>query len=240
MTLFLTSSPCIQGIDRPLLAPANGFIDRIRAALPPAPRCLFICSSPDTPEKTDLFADNMREAFSEAGMAFGQLGVLDGRNAVEAEALIASADFIILAGGHVPTQNAFFQKIRLSVLLENYHGVIMGISAGTMNAASTVYVQPELAGEAIDPAFEHFAPGLGLTHVQILPHYQMVKEDVLDGLRLFEDITYPDSYGHVFYALPDGSYLYSDERGQRIYGECYRIAEGEIVQVCAEGGYLPV
>ena len=240
MILFLTSSPCIQGIDRPVLAPANGFVDRIRAALKPAPRCLFICSNPDSPDRTDLFADNMREAFSEAGMPFGQLGVLDGRNAVEAEALIAAADFIILAGGHVPTQNAFFQKIHLDVLLENYQGVIMGISAGTMNAAATVYVQPELAGEALDPAFERFVPGLGLTKVQILPHYQMVRNDVLDGMRLFEDITYPDSYGHVFYALPDGSYLYGDEQGQRIYGVCYRIADGNIAQVCADGGYLPV
>lgn len=41
----------------------------------------------------------------------------------------------------------------------------------------------------------------------ILPHYQDIKDDILDGKRLFEDITYPDSYDKEFYALTDGSNL---------------------------------
>lgn len=239
MILFLTSSPCIPGADRAILNPANGFVDRLRASLPPRPRCLFVASSPDDPEKTDYYANDMRMAFEEAGMPFGQLGVLDGRNAVEAEALIRASDFIILAGGHVPTQNALFQQLGLASLLERYDGVIMGVSAGSMNAASTVYVQPEWEGESIDPAFRRFVPGLGLTDVQLLPHYQQVKDWLLDGRRLFEDITYPDSMGRAFYAMVDGSYLFSTGGMQRIFGECYRIADGAIRQVCALDGVLP-
>lgn len=238
MTIFLTSSPCIPNADRALLNPANGFVARLRTVLPPRPRCLFICSSPDDPEKTDRYANDMRMAFSEAGMPLGQLGVLDGRNAVEAEALIHASDFIILAGGHVPTQNAFFQKIHLRQLLADYGGTVMGVSAGSMNAASTVYVQPELEGESIDPAFERFVPGLGLTEVKILPHYQQIKDWLLDGKRLFEDITYPDSMGQVFHALPDGSYLFGTGRMQRIFGECYCISDGQISQACANGETL--
>ena len=49
-------------------------------------------------------------------------------------------DLIILAGGHVPTQNRYFQEINLKSLLKNYQGVILGISAGTMNSAETVAV----------------------------------------------------------------------------------------------------
>lgn len=231
MTLFLTSSPCIPNADRALLTPVNGFIDRLRTALPPYPRCLFICSDPDSHELTDRFARDMFDAFQEAGMPFGQFGVLDGRNDFEAEALVNVSDFIILAGGHVPTQHAFFEKIRLAVLLENYSGVIMGVSAGSMNAASTVYVQPELEGESVDPYFERFVPGLGLTDVQILPHYQQVKDWMLDGRRLFEDITYADSMGHVFYALVDGSYLYQKDGEEFIVGEAYRISDGSIEQI---------
>lgn len=234
MTVFLTSSPCIQGIERPLLTSANGFLDRIAAVLPPMPRCLFMCSDPNSPERTDRFAKDMLSAFSEAGMSFGQFGILDGRNAVEAEFLIGNSDFIILAGGHVPTQNAFFQEIRLASLLEGYSGVIMGISAGSMNAASIVYAQPELNGESIDPAFQRFLPGLGLTRIQILPHYQQICDWMLDGKRLFEDITYQDSIGHCFYALVDGSYLLINESGQRLFGECYRICDGAITQLCRE------
>lgn len=234
MTVFLTSSPCIQGIDRALLNPANDFLDHIGAALPPLPRCLFICSDPDTPERTDYFANDMLSAFSEAGLPFGQFGVLDRRNAVEAERLVNNSDFIILAGGHVPTQNAFFQEIRLASLLEGYPGVIIGISAGSMNAASIVYAQPELDGESTDPAFQRFLTGLGLTDVQILPHYQQIRDWKLDGKRLFEDITYQDSIDHCFYALVDGSYLLIDENGQQLIGECYRIGDGTLTQICHE------
>ena len=38
MTLFITSSPFVEGADRAILSNANGFVDRIRQALPPTPR----------------------------------------------------------------------------------------------------------------------------------------------------------------------------------------------------------
>lgn len=235
MTLFLTSSPCIPNADRALLTPANGFIDRMRAALRPMPRALFICSHPDSHDLTDRFAQDMYDAFAEAGMPFGQFGVLDGRNAVEAENLVNASDFIILAGGHVPTQNAFFQSIRLDVLMEGYTGVVMGVSAGSMNAARIVYAQPEMAGESVDPEYRRWLRGVDLTETNLLPHYQMVKDDLLDGKRLFDDITCLDSVGHCFYALPDGSYLYQADGREWLMGECYRVADGTIRQIASDG-----
>ena len=68
----------------------------------------------------------------------------------------------------------------------------MGISAGHMNCAEIVYAQPEMPGEAVDPDYRRFIPGLGLTKYNILPHYQAVKDDYVDGMRLFEDITFRD------------------------------------------------
>ena len=55
-----------------------------------------------------------------------------------------------------------------------------------MNAAGTVYAVPELDGEAADPSYRRFISGLGLTKTMILPHYQACRNDVIDGLRLFE------------------------------------------------------
>ena len=106
----------------------------------------------------------------------------------------------------------------------------MGVSAGSMNAAAEVYVQPEMEGESINPDFRRWLPGLGLTHTNLLPHYQQVKDWYLDGKRLFEDITYADSHGHAFYALVDGSYLYIENGREKLLGECYRISDGRIVQ----------
>jgi dipeptidase E len=104
-----------------------------------------------------------------------------------------------------------------------------------MNCARIVYAQPEMPGEAIDPSFERFIPGLGLTEFNILPHYNAVKNDVIDGLRLFEDIACADSIGHTFYAISDGSYLLQTDDHAVLCGEAYRISGGEIVQISTDG-----
>ena len=118
----------------------------------------------------------------------------------------------------------------------------MGISAGSMNCARTVYAQPEMPGEAADPAYQRFIPGLGLTDYNVLPHYNAVESDVIDGLRLMEDITYPDSAGRTFYAIVDGSYLFQTQSCGEVHaeirGEAYRIRDGKLEQVCGYGETL--
>ena len=237
MIVFITSSPYIDGADRAILNPENEFVDRLRAVLPPNPRALFICSDPDSHDMTCQFDADTVAAFSLAGMAFSAYQVLDGRNAHQVKKLIGRSDIVILAGGHVPTQNAFFRSIRLRELLQNYHGVVMGISAGSMNLADTVYVQPEEPGES-HPGFRRFTPGLGLTDINILPHYQKVKNNILDGQRLYEDITYADSMGHTFFALPDGSYIYQDDLGQLLCGKAYRVQNGILELLTVDGEVL--
>ena len=235
MIAFITSSPCIDGADRPILNPDNGFLNRIRKALPEHPRCLFIASSPYFRDLTCLFGSHMFMAFAEAGICFSSYQILDAYNADDAAELIHASDLIILAGGHVPTQYAFFAELGLDVLLQDYEGVVMGISAGSMNSAREVYIQPEEPGEALDPDFVRFAPGLGLTSASVCPHYQKVRDSYLDGMRLFEDITYADSKGRSFYALPDGSYILCAEGKETLYGEAYRIRNGILEQICRNG-----
>ena len=237
MIAFITSSPFREDVDRPTFSNQNRFMDRIRACLPEYPRCLYICSSPDRHDLNCRFGADVFMAFANMGIHFSSYDVLDNTNAHRAGELTKNADFIVLAGGHVPTQNAFFQKIGLRQLLENHPGVAMGISAGSMNSADTVYAQPEEPGESA-PDFARFIPGLGLTKHQILPHYQKVKDWWLDGKRLFEDITYADSWGHTFYALPDFSYIIDDGHHAILYGEAYRIENGRMTQVCASGNQI--
>ena len=234
MIAFLTSSPCVYLAPRAILNSENGFLENLTSCLRPNPRCLYICSSPDDPDNTDYYCWEIGNAFREAGIAFSELTVLDRRNQHDAQILIWQSDLIILAGGHVPTQNAFFREIGLKELLRDYQGVLLGISAGTMNAAQRVYVQPEEAGES-DPDFQRFLPGLGITHVNVLPHYQQVKDRLLDGKRLFEDITYADSMGECFFAFVDGTYLLIDEDQTLLYGEAYCIQDGTIRQISRMG-----
>ena len=120
--------------------------------------------------------------------------------------------------------------------MKDYDGIVVGISAGSMNSADVVYSQPEKEGEAVDPSYQRFFPGLGLTRTNLLPHYQAVKDDVLDGLRVFEDIACPDSMGRTFYAIPDGSYLFIDSGREELRGEAYMIRDGVMSRIAPEGG----
>ena len=237
MTVFLSSSPCIYGAPRAIVNPENSFADNLRRCLPDRIRCLFITSAPDDQAFTERVAEEMRSCFVEAGFHIPELDILDRRNQKDAQLLIWKSDFIILAGGHVPTQNAFFQDIGLRELIKDYQGVILGISAGTMNAADRVYVQPEEPGESV-PEFPRFAEGLALTDVNILPHYQMVKDNYLDGRRLFEDITYADSWGECFYVFVDGTYLLIEHGKTTLWGEAYRLSDGHMEQISALGDVL--
>lgn len=232
MVYFLTSSPCLP--DSPSLNPVNGFVDELRKALPGPCRALFVASDPDNPEHTYRFYHDMPDSFAEIGIPFTRADVLIRENQDQCAELIANADVIFLCGGHVPTQNRFFQDIALRKRLAGWGGVVVGVSAGSMNAADVVYVQPEEPGEAVDPNFQRFLPGLGLTRHMILPHYQREKDGWLDGMRLYEDITYPDSVGHRFYAMVDGTYLLGRDGREELRGEAYLVADGALTQIGRE------
>lgn len=239
MQLFITSSPYLENVDRALLNPANGFLHRIRAALPENPRVVFVAADPADHAGTCQFAAVTTAAFSEVGIFFSNYQVLDQTTVKNAWGMLTHCDFVVLSGGHVPTQNSFFRQIRLRHLLRTFSGTVMGISAGSMNMADTVYAQPEEPGEST-PDFPRFLPGLSLTPVNVLPHYQNVKDTILDGKRLYEDITYPDSIGQQFFILPDGSYIYQDDADALLCGEAYRLSDGILEHLTQPEEVLPL
>ena len=193
---------------------------------------LLVASSPDDIEKTRHYAQEIVDVMNKHNLCLSGFDVLDRTSAKFTKELIEKADIIIAMGGHVPTQNAFFQEIDLKKHLQNFNGIWIGSSAGSMNSATLVYAQPELKGEVIDSMYQRFVPGLGLTEKMILPHYSSWKNEVIDGFRLLEDVTYPDSQGHTFYLMEDGSYVLGDteEEIEEVVGEYYILRDGVIVQ----------
>ena len=238
MIYFLTSSSCTPGL--PSLNPANGFVEELKKALTTPGHALFITSAPDDVVFTDGVAVSTRENFSNSGIMFETYNTLDRRSADKAEEFVGQANLIVLSGGHTPTENFLFADIHLKELLQDYKGVLVGISAGSMNSAEMVYAQPEEKGEAIDPNFEKFLPGLGLTKIQIIPHYQMIKDYMLDGKKLFEEVTYPDSIGHTFHAFPDGTFILGKDGREELRGEAYEIKDGVLTQISRVGDILVV
>ena len=243
MKLFMTSSPmgAYRSTEAPTfigLDPSNGLVDELISYWRENSHCLLISAFPDEYTVNDRMRADIERIFRETGLSIEYMDICDRRNGVEIISQLSQYDMVILGGGHVPTEKAFFDEIGLRHALPNWDGIVMGISAGSMNCADMVYAQPEMPGEAVDPSYQKFIRGLGLTDINVLPHYQAVKDDWVDDLRLMEDITYPDSYGRTFYAIVDGSYVLQTEDRKEIRGEAYRIADGKIQKVCEYGDVL--
>ena len=243
MKLFLTSSPIgIYRSEEPLdytgFNPANGMKEELRRFWTDDARCLLISAFPEEYELNDRMRGDYERIVRDSGLPASCMDIADMRNGEEKADALLTYDFVILGGGHVPTENAFFKSIGLAEKFREYQGIVMGISAGTMNCARVVYAQPEMPGEATDPYFERFIPGLGLTEYNIIPHFNAVRNDYIDGMRLIEDIAFSDSMGRTFYALTDGSYLLQTEDSAEIRGEAYMIRDGILSQICDNGDRL--
>lgn len=244
MILYMTSTP--GGINRAtgrpeLLSNKNHFVDRLKGDWKPHSKCVLIASEPDDAKFNSAMAKTYLECFNRSGLSMDSIDVLDRREPKTVE-MLDRFDVVILAGGHVPTENAWFHQIRLREHLQHFRGIVIGISAGTMNCAEVVYAQPEEEGEAVNPHYQRFLEGLGLTKTKVIPHYNQTIDAVLDGKRLFQDITFPDSMGESFYCLTDGAYIRKDTKTKKemLYGEAYLISDGEIGMISKTGGEFEI
>ncbi len=240
MKLFITSSPCDNDVPAHMHLPCsyftrNKFVENLKKYWKDNAKCLVITADPYNYQANEEMTFTFHRAFLYHGMIPSKLVLVDERNQEEIKKLVPWSDCIILGGGHVPTQMAFFERMGLRQLLKDYDGIVIGISAGSMNCANTVYSQPEEPGETIDPGYKRYFPGLGLTKYQILPHYQNVKDNWIDGKRLYEDVIYEDSKGQKYFALVDGSYILQIDGKATLYGQSYEVSDGRLKELCKDG-----
>lgn len=238
LTSALGGSNKVNGTRVPsVLIQHNGLLDNLKSIWKQNANVLIICADPSDYDKNDSVCDCLKKSFPMSGLSISYIDKCDYRNPHAVDEL-RSIDVLVLAGGHVPTQNKFMEQLCLRERLRDYNGTIVAWSAGSMNCADIVYAGPELEGEAIDPLYKRWITGLGLTDINIFPHFQSLKDDYLDGLRLIEDITFSDSYDHEIIALNDGSYLMIADGKSTLYGEAYLIKDGKQRQICKDGEFL--
>lgn len=235
LTSSLGGSSKVNGTRVPsVLIQDNSLLDSLKSIWPQKANVLIICADPSDYNKNDSVCDCLKDSFPMSGLSISCIDKCDDRNPNAVDNL-GCIDVLVLAGGHVPTQNKFMKQLHLRERLRDYNGIIVAWSAGSMNCADIVYAGPELEGEAIDPLYKRWIPGLGLTDINIFPHFQSLKDDYLDGLRLIEDITFADSFGHGIIALNDGSYVMIADGKSTLYGEAYLIKNGKQRQICKNG-----
>ena len=242
MTLILTGSPTRYGEDS--FTEDNGFLATVKAELTAArqkrhpsadgPSVLLVSAAPDDVKFTDSVLEGMSSCILKSGIKPCGIIMLDRRNSSEVRELVDWADWIVLCGGHVPTQNKFLIELGLRELLKGFDGLVMGCSAGSMNCSDIVYSHPEMPGEAESHSYRRWLRGLGLTDIQLIPHYYQVRNLVLDGRRLFEDVIFLDSWRHSFYSIPDGGFIVCKDGRRTLFGTAWEISNGAMRQISSE------
>ena len=217
---------------------ANGILDCLKANIKKYDNFLFVARGNDD-ESTEEYFNNTCKSF-ELTLPFTNYNILDYSTCTNAKELIDQADLIFLCGGHLPTQNKFFNQINLKELIKNTDALIVGGSAGSMNCADVVYCPPEVEGESLDPNFNRYLQGLGLTNINILPHYDEFKDYILDGKRYIEDIMLPYSKQTPVIALNNGSYIVIENDKSTVYGEGYIIKNNKIKQICKDNEHVEI
>lgn len=230
MVIFLTSSFVkFQTVNEYVPSPldeSNGFGDNLRKYWPLKANFLVFASDPNDAKMVDHVVDEMYSAFTLAGLNIDEIRCFDNRaiekykkknKCYDEEAARGAlkealewADVFFLSGGHAPTENKFMKRCDMKSLISDpsvFDGLFIALSAGTINSADEVYMIPELPGESIDPEFERYTDGLGLTSINVLPHSQFFKDVYLDGKHMINEIVEGDSHNRAIYFIPDGTYF---------------------------------
>ena len=242
MILYLTSSfipyHTQNGRDMATAGDYYGFFEDLSSEWPESANILYVPCDPNATEENENQKKMVLECFEQIGLRINEVKVLEENTGLSVKEMIAWSNVIYLAGGHAPTQLAFMKRIGLKEALINYEGIVIGLSAGSINSAFYVYLMPERDGEASDPNYIRFSEGLDLTNIQMIPHRESVKNKVIDGLDFINDIVLPDSFGCRFYLVSDGSYFKVKNGRTSFKGEGEIIEDGQIVPL-TQGPVVP-
>ena len=178
-------------------------------------------------EKVDMYSSLLFESLKLSGIVFKEYNVLDARTISRAKEFIEKASFIFLSGGDTYLQNEFFKEIHLKELLNNYDGIIVGQSAGSINMANDVFNSPE-KGEDSEPIYFE---GLGLTEINIEPHFKIDTSKFEENEKYQRNYILKESQKRDIYALCDGSYILISNDEKKIFGETYLIKDGKISRI---------
>lgn len=122
-----------------------------------------------------------------------------------------------LAGGDTPTQFGYFQKYGLDAIIKKHKGVIIGMSAGSINLAETA-----ICTLSCEHHRQEIYKGLGCVNISVEPYF--VRSEVSDELIEL-------SKKYIIYGLCDDSIIICTDEKVEFWGEIYKLSNGNIEQV---------
>ena len=205
----------------------NGLVDKLNEMLDNKKGITFIPSDFENIKAIKEYSNILFESLKLSDIVFDNYYILTGKDDIEER--FKNSSMIFLAGGDTYKQNCVFQNIGLRKYLEDFSGVIMGQSAGSINLAEYAYNSPECKEDLIYSS--HFK-GLGMTNINVEPHF------VFDNTNFDVDEIFhrnellKESKLRNIYAICDTSHIFDDGKKQTLYGEGYLISNGNIIKLC--------
>lgn len=201
----------------------NGLLNLLKLNLNKQGVFVMICSDPNEVEFNDIKFHIIKECLNLSELNFKECILIDSRNRDEVKKILNKADLIYLDGGHPQTQMNFFNSINLPKLLQNTDAVIIGNSAGSMNLAKTVYCAPEEISQLND---ERFYGGLGLTDINIEPHFIEDETFLNEEEKTLRSVLCNDSHSVEITCVPDGSFIFINDEEISYHGDIFIIKDG--------------
>ena len=213
MATYLLTSMYESGFDRTTTEMLNRVIKK---------KSSIVCIASDffSYELTDKFWNVFYNMFKSAGLSFEKSAVIDGRlTPSQAQTLVKKADVVWISGGDTIAEFNYIKKYGLDDILKAHQGVLIGMSAGTLNLAKKV-ILPVCKGHSEQSIYD----GLGLVDITVISHYDMgiIPEEILSLSEEYE-----------LYLMTDGSYILCTGEQKEFYGNILRIKNREVKTVCS-------
>lgn len=202
----------------------NGIGDRLadamRELIVKREHFAFIASDfrKEAQEGTDHHAQGICSQLEGIGICFAHHSIIDARISPEqARKEVEHADVVWLAGGDTPTEYAAIKEYGLCEVLQQHSGVIIGMSAGSINMGKEAVCTLTCGHDR-----QQVYPALGLVEWSVEPHFH--PDGPLEELLEL-------SKRYLIYGLCDEGAILCVDGAYRFYGEIYRIQDGRIEPV---------
>lgn len=194
--------------------------DALRELMVKRERFAFIASDfrEKAQEGTDHHTRGVCSLLESIGICFAHHCIIDARMSPEqAQKEVEDADVVWLAGGDTPTEYAAMEQYGLCEVLRQHPGVIIGMSAGSINMGREAVCTLTCGHDR-----QQVYPALGLVEWSVEPHFH--PDGPLEELLEL-------SKRYCIYGLCDEGAILRVDGAYRFYGEIYRMQDGRMEPV---------
>lgn len=173
---------------------------------------VFIASSFDNYERNDIKHKELVKLFNDINIKFNNIYLIDNRiDSNKSKELIRNSDIIFLMGGDPKKEMDSIIEYDLVSDIKTKEGIIIGVSAGSMNQITNVIYKDEIDNNILIKY-----KGLGFFNTNIYPHVDINNKEYLQ--EIFE----VSKYGKIL-CLPNSSFIRIENNKVDIIGEYYYI-----------------